>query len=111
MHRLFTIVFSVVLLLLGSAQGTWAQKGKVYDLGHYSGGTWAELHSVNNLGVAMGWGDVAEGDVRMVGVPVFGPSAGNWFKCGKTSGVSTNDDWVDEVGGISERWISIPPIL
>jgi|SRR5208282_1271900 len=110
MRRLFTILFSAALLLLGSAQGTWAQKGKVYDFGHYRGGTWAELHDINNFGVAMGWGDVAEEDMRMLGVPVFGPGAGNWFECGKTSGASTNDDWVDEVGGISDTGLIVGSI-
>jgi probable HAF family extracellular repeat protein len=90
MRRLFTIVFSVALLAIGSAQGAWAQKAKVYDLGHYPGGTWAELHNINDFGVAVGVGDVA-GDKRMIGVPLFGHNAGNWFE----SGISSNA--VDEV--------------
>ena len=32
MRKLFGIVFSAVLLLIGSAQGTWAQKVKVYQV-------------------------------------------------------------------------------
>jgi len=86
MRKLFSIMFSAVLLLLVSAQGTWAQKTKVYDLGHYPSGTWAELHGINDFGVAVGKGDVA-GDQRMIGVPLFGPNAGNWFESGVSSSV------------------------
>ena len=49
MCKLFSIMFSAVLLLICSAQGTWAQKTKVYDLGHYPSGIWAELHGINEL--------------------------------------------------------------
>jgi uncharacterized membrane protein len=90
MRRLTIMWCLVALLLIGSAQGTWAQKAKVYDLGHYPGGTWAELHNINDFGVAVGVGDVA-GDKRMIGVPLFGHNAGNWFE----SGLSSNA--VDEV--------------
>ena len=58
MRKLFSIVFSAALLLMVSAQIMWAQKAKVYDLGHFKGGTWAGLQSINDFGVAMGWGDV-----------------------------------------------------
>ncbi len=84
MRKLFSIVFSLVLLLMVSATVTWAQKVKSYDLGHYPGGTWAELHGINDSGVAVGSGDVA-GDLRMIGVPLFGPNAGNWFESGVSS--------------------------
>jgi uncharacterized membrane protein len=86
MRKLRSIMFSAVLLLIGSAQVTWAQKTKVYDLGHYPSGTWAELHGINDSGVAVGSGDVA-GDLRMIGVPLFGPNAGNWFESGVSSAV------------------------
>ena len=85
MRRLLGIVFSIALLLIGSAQGTWAQKAKVYDLGHYPTGSWAQLRGINDFGVAVGWGDVA-GDIRMFGIPLFGPNAGNWFESGISSG-------------------------
>jgi uncharacterized membrane protein len=86
MRKQFGILFSVVLLLVSSAQPTWAQKHKVWELGTYPGGTWAELHGVNDFGVAVGKGDVA-GDQRMIGVPLFGPVAGNWFESGVSSSV------------------------
>jgi hypothetical protein len=94
-RKLFGIVFTAVLLLIVSAQGTWAQRVKVYDLGHYPGGTWAELHDLNDLGVAVGWGDVAGGDIRMVGVPIVGPDAGEWFE----NSVSSNEVWAQEGEG------------
>ena len=86
MRKSFSIMFWVVLLLLVSAPLTWAQKTKVYDLGHYPSGTWAELHAINDFGVAVGKGDVAQ-DQRMIGVPLFGPNAGNWFESGVSSSV------------------------
>jgi uncharacterized membrane protein len=86
MRKSFSIMFWVVLLLLVSAPLTWAQKTKVYDLGHYPSGTWAELHGINDFGVAVGKGDVA-GDQRMIGVPLFGPNAGSWFESGVSSSV------------------------
>ena len=45
----------------------------------------------------MGWGDVAGGDTRMIGVPLFGPNAGKWFE----SGVSSDEPWSDEGEGIT----------
>jgi hypothetical protein len=108
MRKLFGIVFSSVLLLIVSAQWTWAQKVKVYDLGHYSpDGTWAELTSINKFAVAVGWGDVASSDVRMIGVPVLGPYAGSWFECGVTSGDSTKYGWVGEGVAISDTGIIV----
>ncbi len=86
MRKLFSLMFSAVLLLMVSAQGTWAQHVKVYDLGHYPSGTWAELHGINDLGVAVGEGDVA-GDQRMIGVPLYGPNARAWFESGVSSSV------------------------
>ena len=59
---------------------------KVWDLGAYPGGTWAKLFGISDFGVAVGAGDVA-GDQRMIGVPLFGHNAGNWFESGISSGV------------------------
>ena len=85
MRKSFSIAFPFVLLLICSAQGVWAQKAKVWDLGVYPGGSWAALNGVNDFGVAVSVGDVA-GDQRMISVPLFGHNAGNWFE----SGVSSN---------------------
>lgn len=86
MRRLFSIVFSAVLLLIGSAQGSRAQKAKVYDLGHYPGGTWAEAWGISNSGVVVGAGDIASGYTRPIGVPLLGPKAGQWFDLGTLGG-------------------------
>ena len=91
MRKLFGIVFSAVLLLIGSAQGTWAQKVKFYDLGHYPGGTWAEPWGINDAGVVVGFGDIASGYTRPIGVPVFGPHAGQWLDLGTLGGERTDD--------------------
>lgn len=89
MRKSFSIVFSAVLLLIGSAQGTWAQKAKVYDLGHYPGGTWAEAWDISNSGVVVGMGDIASGYLRPIGVPLLGPKAGQWFDLGTLGGEGT----------------------
>jgi probable HAF family extracellular repeat protein len=92
MRKLFSIVFSAVLLLIGSAQGTWAQKVKVYELGHYPGGTWAEPTEINNSGVVVGYGDIPSGFTRPIGVPLFGPQARQWFDLGTLGGEQTDSE-------------------
>jgi len=92
MRRLFAIVFSAALLLIGSAQGTWAQKAKFYDLGYYPGGSWAEPRDINNVGVVVGYGDIPSGYTRPIGVPVFGPQAGQWFDLGTLGGDRTDSE-------------------
>lgn len=95
MRRSFMILFSAALLLIGSAQGAWAQKTLV--AGPYPGGTWAGLNDVNEFGVAMGWGDVPGGDIQMIAVSLADPHHPKWFD----SGVSSMDPWCCEGGGIS----------
>jgi len=58
---------------------------KVYDLAHYPGGTWAEPRGINDFGVVVGFGDIASGDMRPIGVPLFGPNAWQWFDLVKES--------------------------
>ncbi len=100
MRKLFNILFSSVLLLIVSGQRTWAQ-----NVGQYPFGTWASLYDVNDSGVAMGWGDV-NGDIQIVGVSLFGPNAGKWFG----TGVSSNDDWNGEGGGIASNGMIVASI-
>ncbi|HUL76632.1 MAG TPA: hypothetical protein VL691_05145 [Vicinamibacteria bacterium] len=86
MRKFLSTAFLTALLLIGSAKATWAQKARADDLGTYPGGTWAELHGINDFGVAVGLGDVG-GDQRMIGVSLFGRHAGHWFESGVSSGV------------------------
>jgi len=89
MRKLRSIVFSAVLLLMVSAQGTWAQKVKVYDLGHYPGGTWAAAFAINDSGVVVGAGDTASGYTDPIAVPLFGANANQWFDLGILGGTFT----------------------
>ncbi len=90
MRRLCMILFSVALLAIISAQGARAQGAQFYDLGHYRGGTWAELWGVNKAGVLVGTGDIPSGYARPIGVPLFGPNAGQWFDLGTLGGDRTD---------------------
>jgi uncharacterized membrane protein len=78
------IVVLVALLVVVGSHAMWAQHPRAWDLGVYPGGTWAELHGINDSGVVVGAGDVA-GDQRMVGVPLFGHKEGHWFESGVSS--------------------------
>ena len=86
-------------------------KSKTWDLGVYpKGGTWAQLNGINDFGVAMGWGDVPiEGgtETRMIGICLFGLKAGQWFD----SGLSSEEVWAGEAGGISNTGIIVGNIL
>jgi len=90
MRKPFRFLVLTVLLALGSAPLTWAQKVKFHDLGHYPNGTWAEPWGINQAGVAVGTGDIASGYIRPIGVPVFGPEAGEWFDLGTLGGDRTD---------------------
>lgn len=92
MRKSFSIIFWVVLLLIVSAPGTWAQQVKFDDLGHYKGGTWAEPRDINNSGVVVGYGDIPSGYTRPIGVPVFGLQAGKWFDLGTLGGDRTDTE-------------------
>jgi len=79
---------------------------KIWDLGVYPGGTAAALQSINDFGVAIGWGDVPiEGgtETRMIGIPLLGYNAGHWFE----SGVTAGEDDTAEAGGISNTGIIV----
>lgn len=83
MRQLLGIVFSAILLLMVSAPGARAQKVKVYDLGTYSGGSWAETGGINDLGVMVVQGDAsAGGDTHLFTVQLLGPHAPQWRDLG-----------------------------
>ena len=105
MRKLLDVFSFVVLLAMASTKGTWGQETKVYDLGNYPGGSWAELHGINDFGVAIGLGDVPTGtgtETQMIGVSLFGGRSGQWF----ASGVSSSG-----AGGISNTGIIVGSIL
>ena len=92
MRKLFNVVLPVVLFVICSVQGTWAQKPNVYELGTYPGGTWFTTESINDLGVVVGRGDVPPigsdgvGYTHTLAVPLFGPDAGEWIDLGTLGG-------------------------
>jgi len=100
MRKLFNIVFSAVLLLIVSGQGTWAQQDKVWELGTYPGGTWAALGGVNDSGVAVGMGDVADSSTHPLAIPLFGPRAGKWIDLGTLGGTASG--WEEGVISVSD---------
>ncbi len=82
MRKSFSIMFGVVLLLIVSGQGAWAQKDKVWELSTYPGGTWAEAGGINDFGVMVAQGDAADGDNHLFKTELFGSHAGQWFDLG-----------------------------
>ena len=84
-----------------SAHATQAHKVRVYDLGHYRDGTWAEPRGINDFGVLVGVGDIPGGYTRQIGVPLFGPQAGQWFDLGSFGGEDTTG-WIAEGGGVAD---------
>jgi probable HAF family extracellular repeat protein len=86
-----------------TTQVATAPTAKVYDLGHYPGGTYAEMVHINDFGVAVGLGDTPSGYgectdplrgyTRPVGVPLFGPRAMQWFDLGTLGGESCPNEW------------------
>jgi probable HAF family extracellular repeat protein len=89
MRKLFSIVFSAVLLLILSGQGAWAQKDKVWELGTYPNGTWAVMGDINDFGLAVGQGDLPDGSTHSLAVSLFGPRAGKWIDLGTLGGTAS----------------------
>jgi len=83
-----------------------SDKAKTWNLGAYQpGGSTAWMQSINDFGVAMGWGDVpvdGGSEIRMIGIPLFGLNAGQWFESGVSSYALTG-----EGGGISNTGLIV----
>jgi len=92
------------------ASAIMSDKSKTWDLGVYPGAITTELQSINDFGVAMGWGDFpveAGTETRMIGIPLFGYNAGHWFE----SGVSAGENDAGDAGGISNTGIIVGNIM
>jgi probable HAF family extracellular repeat protein len=86
MRKRLLILVGAGLLLLGGTSASWAQKGGVWDLGTYPGGTWADPRGINNAGVIVGSGDIKSGDTHAIGVTLRGPGSLDWFDLGTLGG-------------------------
>ena len=92
------------------ASAITSHRSKAWDVGVYPGGSAAALQGINDFGVAMGWGDVpVDGgtEIRMIGIPLFGFNAGQWFE----SGVSAGEDDTGEAGEISNTAMIVGNVM
>src|SRR5271157_5078708 len=62
---------------------------KTWDLGVFPSGTYVELSDVNDLGFAVGTGDLPNGETHTLGVALFGPQKGVWIDLGTLGGAIT----------------------
>ena len=90
-----------------AAPATAAANLKTWDLGHYPGGTWAQLGDINDFGVAVGIGDVLDGFTHTLAVPVFGPHAGKWIDLGTLGGTSSGGEDGEPVNRISNTGLIV----
>ncbi|MBZ5550881.1 MAG: hypothetical protein LAO22_23480, partial [Acidobacteriia bacterium] len=68
-----------------------ASHGKVWDLGTFQGGTWAEAGGINDFGVMVAQGDTGpDGDNHLFTVRLFGPDGPQWSDLGS---VGANEGW------------------
>jgi hypothetical protein len=92
------------------ASAITSDKSRTWDLGVYPGASTTALESINDFGVAMGWADMPiEGgtETRMIGIPLLGFNAGQWFD----SGVISGENDTGEAGGISSTGIIVGNIM
>lgn len=75
-----------------NAQTNTSHEARIWELGTYPGGTWATLGGINDLGVAIGFGDVPPigsdgvGYTHTLAVSLLGPRAGEWVDLGTLGG-------------------------
>lgn len=73
------------------AETAVARKTRVWDLGTFPGGTWAEAGGINDFGVLVAQGDTgSDGDNHLFTVRLFGPDAPQWSDLGT---VGANEGW------------------
>jgi len=88
-----------------AVSATAAAKLKTWDLGHYPGGTWADLGDINDFGVAVGMGDLPDGSSHTLAVPLFGPNALKWIDLGTLGGTASG--WEEPINGISDTGVIV----
>ncbi len=89
--------FSVVAKSSGMAsnpsinQRAAAHNVKVWDLGTYTGGTWAEAGGINDFGVLVAQGDTGpDGDNHLFTIRLSGPQGPQWSDLGT---MGANEGW------------------
>lgn len=74
-----------------TAQAAPACKTKLWDLGTFPGGTWAEAGGINDFGVLVAQGDIGpDGDNHLFTVRFSGPQEPQWSDLGS---VGANEGW------------------
>ena len=74
-----------------AAQAAPACKTKLWDLGTFPGGTWAEAGGINDFGALVAQGDTGpDGDNHLFTVRFFGPNGPQWSDLGS---VGANEGW------------------
>jgi probable HAF family extracellular repeat protein len=85
-------------------------KGKIWELGTYPGGTWFSTWHINDLGVIVGLGDVPGLDGVLsnhtLTVPLFGPRAGKWIDLDTLGGVQPQG-WEEPFTEISDTGLVV----
>ncbi len=61
-----------------SAPAAVVDNVRIWDLGVYPGGTWAEAGGINDFGVMVAQGDASDGDNHLFRIDLYGPHSGQW---------------------------------
>jgi probable HAF family extracellular repeat protein len=88
-----------------AVSATAAAKLKAWDLGHYPGGTWADLGDINDFGVAVGMGDLPDGSTHTLAVPLLGPKALKWIDLGTLGGTASG--WDEAINSSSDTGVIV----
>ena len=82
-----------------------ARQSKVWEFGTFPGGTWASMGDINDFGIAVAQGDVADGSTHNLAVPLFGRHAGEWIDLGTLGG--TEAGWDEGLVTISDTGLIV----